>query len=240
MAANVGGRHLPQMRPLVAVPPHCQDMPRRVPLITRTLILFGVVVPALAWALVKPVRVAVPTLNGVSCVEQVCVDQLDRLGEAQALYHEGNEFITERFGLELKQPRVVFCSLPACAEGFGLGTRSAVTVGTVGTVIGPKAWKSYYLRHELIHQLQADKLGSVLLLLKPSWLLEGMAYALSDDPRPVLAEPWQGYRAQFGAWFGKVGRDGLWERAKGVWVWGAVGWVAALQPPRGGVSSLTG
>jgi hypothetical protein len=195
-------------------------MPRRAPLIKRTLILFGVVVPVLAWALVKPVRVAVPALNGVSCVEQVCVDQVDRLGEAQALYREGNGFIAERFGVELKQPRVVFCSLPACAEGFGLGARSAVTVGTAGTVIGPKAWKPYYLRHELIHQLQADKLGAVLLLLKPSWLLEGMAYALSDDPRPVLAEPWQGYRAQFGAWYGKAGGDALWERANAVWVWG--------------------
>jgi hypothetical protein len=179
---------------VIPSPTLCQEMPRRAPLIKRTLILFGVVVPVLAWALVKPVRVAVPALNGVSCVEQVCVDQVDRLGEAQALYREGNGFITERFGVELKQPRVVFCSLPACAEGFGLGARSAVTVGTV---IGPKAWKPYDVRHDLIHQLQADKLGSVLLLLKP----------------------WQGYRAQFGAWYGKAGRDALWKRANGVLVW---------------------
>jgi hypothetical protein len=118
-------------------------------------------------------------------------------------------------GVQLVQPWVVFCAQAACAEQFGLGTRSAVTVGTVGTVIGPKAWQPYYVRHELIHQLQAEQLGSVLLLLKPTWLIEGMAYALSDDPRPQLVEPWQAHRARFLAWYAHAA---LWDRARQTWV----------------------
>jgi hypothetical protein len=104
----------------------------------------------------------------------------------------------------------VFCSTQACADSFGLGDRSAVTVGTVGTVIGPHAWAPHYVRHELIRQLQAERLGVMSLLLKPSWFVEGMAYALSDDPRPTLTEPWQGYRARFKSWHSTIGTADIW------------------------------
>lgn len=184
----------------------------------RRLLLFTLVLPVLAWFIVKPVRVALPGLNGVSCVAQICVDDPARLGQAQQLEREARDFIALRFGVPLVQPRLVFCSQAACAEQFGLGARSAVTVGTVGTVIGPKAWQPHYVRHELIHQLQAEQLGSVLLLLKPTWLIEGMAYALSDDPRPRLAEPWQAHRVRFLDWYGQGERAALWERARQVWV----------------------
>lgn len=184
----------------------------------RLVVLVGVVTPALAWALVKPVRVLVPEWNGVRCTGTVCVDDTGRLAEAQSLDREAHAFIAARFGASLQRPRTVFCATQSCADGFGLGARSAVTVGTVGTVIGPKAWQPHYVRHELIHQLQGQELGVAALLFKPAWLVEGMAYGLSEDPRPTLAEPWQTYRAEFLAWYRDVGPARLWDAAGRAWV----------------------
>lgn len=116
--------------------------------------------------------------------------------EAERLYAEATSFLAENVGPVADTPRFIFCSSEACAATFGLGKRSAVTTGTIGTVIGPRAWKPYYVRHELIHHLQAQQLGTLRLLLKPSWFSEGMAYSLSEDPRPELIQPFQGYRAQ--------------------------------------------
>jgi hypothetical protein len=189
----------------------------RLPRLQRLALLVCVVTPALAWALVKPLRVVAPELNGVRCVDQLCADDLSRLEEAQSLDREANAFLAARFGLVLQRPRIVFCATQSCADGFGLGARSAVTVGTTGTVIGPTAWKPYYVRHELIHQLQAQQLGVIALLFKPAWLVEGMAYGLSDDPRPTLAEPWQAYRTEFLDWYRNVGAERLWTAARAAW-----------------------
>jgi hypothetical protein len=190
----------------------------RVPSMKRIAMLLVFAVPVMSWAIVKPVRVIAPELAGVvSCTAApVCVDDTSKLTEASGLYSEANAFVAARFGVFLHQPRVVFCSTQACADAFGLGARSAVTVGTIGTVIGPRAWKPFYVRHELIHQLQGQQYGVVKTLLKPVWLIEGMAYALSEDPRAVLAEPWQGYRTRFDAWHDKVGDAGLWTNAPGI------------------------
>jgi hypothetical protein len=91
-----------------------------------------------------------------------------------------------------------------------------VTLGTWGTVIGPKAWTDYYVRHELIHHLQGQRLGVLNTLLKPPWFVEGMAYALSGDPRAPLAEPFEGYRRTFSAWMDAVDKGKLWENAGGL------------------------
>ena len=186
----------------------------RLPSARRLALLLLVVVPVAAWFAVRPVRVAAPTLAGVSCPGAlICLDDLSRLAEAEQLYSDGLAFVSAAVSPLAGTPRVIFCSTEACANSFGLGARSAVTVGAVGTVIGPRAWKPHYLRHELIHQLQAQRLGTVALLFKPSWFVEGMAYALSEDPRPSLGEPLQGYRLRFLAWYQSMGKDDLWRRA---------------------------
>lgn len=173
------------------------------------------VVPLAAWFVVKPVRVVAPTTVGMHCVNPwICVETPDTLAQAQALYDESLSFVNQHVGEIQGSPRVVFCSTPQCADLFGLGARSAVTVGTVGTVIGPRAWKPYYVRHELIHHLQGQRWGVLRRILMPSWLIEGMAYSLSEDPRPNLAEPWQGHRHQFNQWLGKVGPENLWTEAE--------------------------
>jgi hypothetical protein len=126
------------------------------------LLLFTVV-PALAWAVVKPVRVVLPELSGVSCVSgAICTDDLSQLPQAQELYAEAISFVNLRVGQVEGTPRIIFCARQDCADRFGLGARSAVTLGTAGTVIGPRAWKPFYVRHELIHYVQAQKLGYLL------------------------------------------------------------------------------
>jgi hypothetical protein len=189
----------------------------KLPSLRRLALLLILVVPVASWLLVKPVRVVAPTLAGVTCpTAHICLDDASQLPAATALLAEAQGFVATRLAPLRRAPRVVFCSTAACADAFGLGARSAETVGTLGTVIGPRAWKPYYLRHELIHQLQAERLGVFSTLFKPAWFVEGMAYALSEDPRAVLAEPWQGYRARFGDWYAGGGDGDIWAAAGGL------------------------
>jgi hypothetical protein len=184
------------------------------PSLKRVALLLVTVVPALAWAVVKPVRVIFPELAGVSCVSQaICIDDPAQMKQAEALYVEAVNFVGTRVAPVEQTPRVIFCAEKACADSFGLGARSAVTFGTAGTVIGPKAWKTFYVRHELIHYVQTKRFGSIHLFFKPSWFVEGMAYALSEDPRVPLAEPFEGYRSTFLGWYKMVGKEHLWSEA---------------------------
>ncbi len=181
----------------------------------RLALLLLVVVPVAAWALVKPVRVIAPGLAGIGCGQgaTVCVEDPAREAQARQLLAEGMAFVASHIAPVEGSPRFVFCSTQACADTFGLGERSAVTTGTWGTVIGPRAWAPHYVRHELIHHLQGQRLGLLPRLLKPTWWVEGMAYSLSEDPRTPLAEPWEGHRREFDAWYGRVGADRLWAEA---------------------------
>lgn len=179
----------------------------------RLALLLLVVVPVAAWALVKPVRVIAPGLVGLDCAQDspVCVEDPARNAEARQLVADGMAFVASHIAPVEGAPRFVFCSTQACADSFGLGARSAVTAGTWGTVIGPRAWAPHYVRHELIHHLQGQRLGLLPRLFKPTWWVEGMAYALSEDPRTPLAEPWEGHRREFNAWYALVGADQLWD-----------------------------
>ena len=176
-----------------------------------------VIVQLAAWYIVKPIRVIAPELMGITCpLKYVCVDDMTRLQEATALHMEGATFVTSKLSPLKATPKVIFCSTVACAESFGLGARSAVTVARFGTVIGPKAWKPYYIRHEMIHVLQGEQIGVIRLLLKPSWFVEGMAYALSEDPREKLAEPFETYRKLFRKWYQTTSKELVWNAAGGL------------------------
>lgn len=190
-------------------------MRMKFPPLTRLLLVLLVGVPLAAWAFVKPVRVVAPALLGFHCSGHgVCVETEAHRPQAQRLYDEAMSFVAGNVGPVGGAPRFIFCSNEACATSFGLGQRSAVTVGTVGSVIGPRAWTAYYVRHELIHHVQAQQFDTLPLLLKPAWLTEGMAYSLSQDPRTALMEPFQGYRQQFEAWYATVGKSALWQQAR--------------------------
>lgn len=186
-----------------------------IPPLKRLALVLLVVTPLAAWALVKPVRVVAPSLAGVTCLSHsLCLDEQTRQDEALQLYADALAFVAGHVGDIRKPPRFVFCSTPVCAQSFGLGERAAVTVSTFGTVISPRGWAPHFVRHEMIHHLQAERLGTLTLLRKPTWFVEGMAYALSDDPREPLAEPFEGHRRQFLRWWSALDPQRVWQEAK--------------------------
>lgn len=186
--------------------------------IRNILIAIGVahLLPVAAWASFKPVRVLAPELLGLHCTEQdICVDDLSRLAEAVALKAEAVTFVSARVGEFTHVPRMVFCSGAACAKAFGFTHQGAYNVGTFGLVVGPRGWRPHFVRHELIHHLQNERLGSLnAWFFKPTWFLEGMAYSLSEDPRRPLPEPLEGWRRSFETWHPGMGRHKLWQAAE--------------------------
>ncbi len=186
--------------------------------IRKSLILLAIahLLPVVAWASFKPIRVLAPELLGLHCTQHgVCIDDLGRLPEAIALKSEAISFVSDRVGTIKNIPRVIFCSTPACAKSFGFTSQGAYNVGTFGMAIGPRGWHSYFVRHELIHHLQNERLGSLnAWFFKPNWFLEGMAYSLSEDPRHPLPQPLEGWRHEFEAWFSNVGLANVWAAAE--------------------------
>jgi hypothetical protein len=181
----------------------------------RLAILLVVVLPPVAWFLVKPVRVIAPTFAGVTCPKPtLCVDDPAKLDEAGKLYTEAEAFVSANVEQIGRAPKLVFCSTERCAQDFGLGRRAAVSLGTLGIVIGPRAWQDYLVRHEMIHYVQGRRLNVLRLLFMPKWFVEGMAYAMSEDPRAPLAEPFEGWRSEFRAWHARVAPDALWAEAR--------------------------
>ena len=69
------------------------------------------------------------------------------------------------------------------------------------------------MRHEMIHHLQAERLGVVRQWFMPEWFTEGMACSLSGDPRPALTEPRKGFREKFERWSRSVGKERIWTEA---------------------------
>ena len=173
------------------------------------------ILPFAAWAFVKPVRVLAPELAGVSCLSaRICVDDASRFVEATRLYDEAVSFVRSEVGMIQSVPRAIFCSTAECSRSFGLTRAMAYNFGTFAVVIGDRSWRSYLVRHELIHHLQNERLGSLdAVLLKPAWFREGMAYSLSQDPRRPLPAPLEGYRADFESWFKQTDRELLWVEA---------------------------
>lgn len=180
------------------------------------VVLIGLVcTPAAAWTVYKPTRVLAPEWNGVSCVsETICTDDASRDEQALELYDEAYAFVHSSVGFIEQKPRVIFCASQACFQSFGFDKAAANTVGISGIVVSPRGWKDYYLRHEMIYHLQAERLGVFGQWRSPAWLTEGMAVVLGQDPRPELGEPWQKHRATFEKWYQTVGKAHLWEEAR--------------------------
>lgn len=183
--------------------------------IYRIVLSLMLLLPVAAWALYKPVRILVPELvPGVSCpTENICLDDVSRLSEAESLYFQAIEFVNTSVGKLEEQPHAVFCTTENCFQSFGFKRSSAGAIGISGIVISPRGWEGYYLRHELIHHLQAERLGLYRYTQTPDWFKEGMAYSLSQHEKE-LEEPWQGYRQRFEAWYPTIDRSSLWDEAR--------------------------
>ena len=172
--------------------------------------------PFVTWAAFKPIRVLAPQLAGVQCTEaNICIDDLSKLEQALLLRDESVSFVESRIGKLNRVPRYIFCSSAECTKSFGFTNNAAYHVGTFGIVIGPRGWHSHFARHELIHHLQMENIGSMhALLFTPTWFIEGMAYSLSEDPRRPLPQPLEGWRTQFEHWYPSVPTQDLWATAR--------------------------
>ncbi|MGR8929269.1 MAG: hypothetical protein ACU836_01425 [Gammaproteobacteria bacterium] len=181
----------------------------------RLLLITLLCLPAAAWAFIKPVRIAAPEPAGLSCLrDTLCIDDISRYPAAASLYDDALHFIASSIAPIKNKPRVIFCSTMNCLRSFGFEKQAGANLGTFGIIISPRGWKPYYVRHEMIHHLQNERLGTFSPWLLPNWFSEGMAYSLSLDPRPKLAEPFQQYRSRFDDWYSLVGKERLWSVAK--------------------------
>lgn len=172
-------------------------------------VLISLVLFVLLWMFLKPSRIFIPALAGVHCNENnICTDDISRLEEAQLLGSEALKNVEDKLGSLDYEPKIIFCTTEKCFESFGFVMASAQTIHTFATVVSPRGWKPYYIEHELIHQWQFNKVG-YKMYLAPKWLLEGMAYGLSDDERIVLKEPFEMYRNQFLTWYKGVNKANL-------------------------------
>ncbi|MGY6275260.1 hypothetical protein [Methylomonas sp. MgM2] len=168
----------------------------------KWLVAIVLLLPITAFTLIKPVRVLIPEAFGVNCSEHnVCVDDYSRLAEAVSLLNESKSFLAAQWGLSIDEPKIIFCSTEKCRSAFGLSNRAGFTFGNFGIVMAPRGWQQHYVTHELIHHWQAETFGSLVRWMAKPWLIEGMAYSLSNDPRSELHEPFESYRQQFNNWY---------------------------------------
>ena len=68
-------------------------------MLKKAIPLILLAVPPFAWAFVKPVRVLAPQLEGLTCVERVCVDDPARRADAVKLYQEALETVQASVGV---------------------------------------------------------------------------------------------------------------------------------------------
>lgn len=172
--------------------------------------------PISALAFIKPLRMITPQIvRSVHCYpDGICIDNQEKLVEAQTLYSSALAKAAKKVGPFRSPPRITFCSTTQCRDDFGLGARAAATIGDFGIAVAPRGWKEFYVTHELIHYRQAEEIGNITVLLKPSWLIEGMAYSLSEDPR-ILTEPFESWRTRFEGWSTFRGVADFWQAAEG-------------------------
>jgi len=159
----------------------------------------------------KPIRVVFAHhLSLLHCEGQICVDDPKMEPLATTLYHRALQETQDKVGAFHQQPTMVFCSTLECANTFGMEKAAAKAVGNLGLLVAPRGWKDFYITHELIHHRQAEEWGNIAMLTKPKWLVEGMAYTLSDDPRPTLSAPFQQWRTQFKLWHQQNPAPNIW------------------------------
>ena len=161
--------------------------------------------PFIAFALVKPIKILIPEIAEVKCVESwLCLDDISKLEAASALYEASLNDVEATLTAFNKKPKVVFCATQSCFSKFGFNKEAANSIGSFGVVIAPRGWERHYITHEIIHQWQSETFGCISTWLAPKWVTEGMAYSLSNDPREVLTEPFQAYREQYNRMFGHL------------------------------------
>jgi hypothetical protein len=168
----------------------------------------------------KPARILNPEKHGFTRVyKNLYIDNPASTNHAMILYERALKKVDKRFGLKNKNPRIIFCTTDESFDKFGYKNIAARAQGTFGVIIGPKGWYLYIIEHELIHFWQAENLGTVRSVFYPQWMIEGMAYSLSEDPRNNLTEPWKSYRIKFNEWYETIDKDNLGDEMRNFYSW---------------------
>lgn len=172
---------------------------------SKYIILLILIFPIAVFAFVKPVKILFPKMAGVECVKEwLCIDDISKFEQAESLYAAAFQDIEGKLTKFEQRPKVVFCSSQECFSAFGFNKAAGKSIGGFGVVMAPRGWTPFYLKHELIHQWQSENYGALSVWRSPSWIIEGMAYYLSDDPRKELSHPFQSYREKYGQVYGKL------------------------------------
>jgi hypothetical protein len=187
----------------------------------RRVLLIGAIAVALGavatFAIPSPLRALAPGLFGLVCENRVCVDDARRLAEAQALLQRARADVTPKLGAPHALPLALFCSSEECFRTFGKRRSTAETFGGKTILIGPRGWAAHFVRHELIHVAQYEKLGFIRAWRGPRWINEGMAYSLSEDPRRPLPAPLEAWRAQYERRLGGERDAALWAKVEALY-----------------------
>ena len=185
---------------------------------TRTVLKLAasvlvVAMPALAWTAFKPVRILAPTLNGVTCVDRVCVDDASRLAEASALQRAAVAEVGRKLVPLEQVPVTVFCTTRACYHSFGGGMERGAALFDWGVILPPESWVPYIVEHEYIHMLQSQKLGLLGRQRTPEWFKEGMPFFVSEPPAHELPDYARPLVERYRAWEARIGRANVWKAA---------------------------
>jgi len=114
------------------------------------VLLLIISIPTAAFSFYKPSRVVIPEVFGMHCLNgSICVEDPATIDFASDLVLNSVDNLQENHSLDMDLPRIVFCSTDKCKDRFGLGRRTAITVGTFGIVMSPRGWKPHYVKHEL-------------------------------------------------------------------------------------------
>ncbi len=176
----------------------------------KWIMLLGVVLTLATFKFYKPSRILIPEVNDVACATtSICLDDMSRLQQAEELIARSVLEMEYKLGPLKNYPKVIFCATQACYESFGFKQAAAHAIGRSGIVIGPRGWQPHYVKHEIIHYWQAENIGVFRMLFEDDWLIEGMAYALSDDPRAELDQPWQSHKTKFAEWYSTIDHGNL-------------------------------
>ena len=170
-------------------------------------------VPLLYWVAFKPVRILAPSLNGVTCVNRICVEDPSTVPQAAALQRDAVAAVARKLKPLKQVPLTVFCSTRACYRSFGGGMERGATLFDWGVILPPDSWVAHIVEHEYFHMLQAQQLGLLGRERTPAWFKEGMPFLASNPPAhdlPAYAEP---LVAQYAAWEQRVGRANVWSAA---------------------------
>ena len=165
------------------------------------IFLLSTTLPLSALTFYKQSRVTVPEWYGVTCIDNyLCLEDIAKKDQAKELYEYALLLTEQRFSRLKTRPKAVFCSSKECSERFGLKKSNAFNLGTFGIIISSRGWKKHLVTHEFIHYWQSQTIGNWKMFASQDWMIEGMAYSMSEDTREKLVEPFESYKIKFNKW----------------------------------------